>query len=210
MVEIFLLNALGDALIGLGVLYAAYAVRKHRSLAKYFVLIALVFFITAAVFARGLAGAEFFLFAMFSWILFSVAFVEATTHMIEGFSAIKYTYVLYLFLFMFAFLPNVDAVVVYTASIFISHLIIVSSLISLIVMKRGKARLFSVIGFLGIVIPVFIGLFDLGLAAAPWNYNLLPEKILIAVFFAGFAFSTQKEPYCFCDHKLLRKKGAKK
>lgn len=210
MVEAFLLNAFGDTLIALSALYAAYAVKKHKSLARYFIFISLVFFLTAAVFARGFVGAEFFLFAMLSWLLFSLAFVEAATHMMEGFWAVRYTYVLYLALFLFAFLPNSDAVVVYTASIFISHLIILTCLVSLILTKSGKARLFSVVGFLGIAIPVFIGLIDLGLAVAPWSYNLLPEKALIAVFFAGFAYSTSREPYSFCDHKLLKRRGAKK
>ncbi len=210
MVETFLLNAFGNTLIALSALYSAYAVKKHKSLSRHFILIALVFFVATAVFASGLAGPEFFLFAMISWLIFSVAFVEATTHMIEGFEKIRYTFVLYLSLFIFTFLPNVDAVVIYTASIFMSHLIIISCFVSLILMKKGKARFFSIVGFLGIVIPMFIGMVDLGMAVAPWSYNLLPEKALIALFFAGFAFSTHKYQYCFCDHKLLRKRGVKK
>ncbi len=201
--DIFFLNALGDVLISLSALYAAYVVRRHKALSGYLVSIATTALVSAVVFLRGFTGIDFFIFSMVIWIVFSIMFVEATSHMIEGFNMLRGSFVLYLF--VFAFTPS-DIFTVSVISIGIAYMIVLSCFVSLLVLKKGNARLYSAIGFFGVALPLLIGAGDMGFALAPWKFPMLAFKIPLAIFFAGFALSTRKEPQCFFGYKRDRRK----
>ena len=194
-----ILNVLGDVIVLAAALYAAYSMKKHEKMSVSFVMISAAFLISALVFARDLRSVNYYAPMAFSFVIFAVFMVEATSYMIKGFEKLRITHVLYIFVLLPFLLGNTQLEVLFGSSIMISHVIVAACFAVLIDNKKYEARALSFMGFLGAAFPLIMIVYNPAILFAPWNSIFLVGKILLAVFFLGFVILTKRNIYNFFD-----------